>query len=436
MMDIAGTLAGRVVNDKGEGISHVTLTGYTVDKGSVQLVTDDDGRFSQEVMPYNYTILLRDNPSLTIVAVNDVSIVAGKTTIVPDVVAGPGALVSGKLIDTKTEQPVEAGSIYVCPPGWPENLGINHRTDKNGHFEFRVAPGTISISAASLKTQYAPFSQTLDVKADGISDIVIRLAPVQEPEATGKVVDPDGKPVAGASVVLDGLSYKTLKTKSDGSFSSPLLPEGEIDTAGHKLGKTLVVVEEITRKIGYVGAVNRNTILNNGVVITAKPARPFTVTVEDSNGKPVNNAKVTVLTWYMGGGSPNTGGKTDQQGKLVLDNLYADGTYSFNATATGYYSDPLDIGELVEVGTDNSVDSIKLVLDVANRVQKGKVLDASGKPIAGALIQTRSGQVAKTDDAGEFTMNNLPDSDIELYCLGKMVIANKNTPYLTIHSSE
>ena len=163
------------------------------------------------------------------------------------------------------------------------------------------------------------------------------LVTVQEPKPTtskpaklsGKVVDPKGKPVAGAKVIFIHKSWPNnrfqmrsyhSKTDKNGSFSMEKTYNSEIQNAF----LVTVLADGFAMKSHYE-VIKPKTIVES-VKFKLQPATPITFQFRDEQGKPVRKASVTINSRksgkdehliYPASASAATW-KTDEAGKLRL----------------------------------------------------------------------------------------------------------------------
>jgi beta-lactamase regulating signal transducer with metallopeptidase domain len=128
------------------------------------------------------------------------------------------------------------------------------------------------------------------VAVAAVRPLVVTTAEVAEdtgPVIAGIVVDEAGKPVAGASVGLNREPTRTVKTGPDGRFS---IPAPEVVRFQEEIRATAVGGERIGLALYRVPLHHRA----DPPRIVLKPARPLTIRVADTAGKPVPEAAVTV----------------------------------------------------------------------------------------------------------------------------------------------
>ncbi|MGC8643648.1 MAG: carboxypeptidase regulatory-like domain-containing protein, partial [Isosphaeraceae bacterium] len=234
----------------------------------------------------------------------------------------------------------------------------------------------------------------------------------------GSVVDPAGKPVAGADLFpLDasGNSPGTLvsrKARPDGTFRIP-----QVDPTGSLA---------IRARSNTTGAVTNGAVVvrmreqQGPIKITIDPRFTFRMhgTVADRAGKPIEGAEVT-LFWQrqlpsddpLRSGSTGSIWKTyttDKSGRFDTGTLFPEDTYSLNVTAKGYA--PFHGDEIVGVaGLSRRLGTIKLA--GTKGFIAGRVVGSDGKPIAGVTVFNRGNGLAevstRTDAQGRFRLDGL-----------------------------
>lgn len=131
----------------------------------------------------------------------------------------------------------------------------------------------------------------------------------------------------------------------------------------------------------------------------------------DAYLKPLAGAKVYAIQAYGLKSVEKMAGTTDSSGELTIPAVYVGGRYTFRAALPGYCP-----GKSVAppVGGPSWVDLIEIVTEPATSVVKGKVVDASGKPVIGAEVFTDFGPCSATNEDGEFTLKQMPDWPVRL----------------------
>jgi protocatechuate 3,4-dioxygenase beta subunit len=132
--------------------------------------------------------------------------------------------------------------------------------------------------------------------------------------------------------------------------------------------------------------------------------------VTDREGKPIAGAELI----NQGGASNETRkAKTDAQGKFLLDNVYSDGIgHTLVAKTKGYAPRRMEF----KPGPASKPAEVNVQLEPGHRI-KGRVVNESGKPIAGAQVYFAHGNMhpgfdfggsATTDEKGRFQFDSLP----------------------------
>jgi hypothetical protein len=173
---------------------------------------DKDGRFTFDGLGEGFACVYvhgaGENEQWTYRAAKDVALILGKTTEVTlELIRG--VEVGGTVTERVTGKPIEGADIGVYGPFRPLSQGMTHgaRTDATGRFRYRLPSGETNfyvmgppdgfkslLSAGSFHNVPIP---------EGIP--IFELPPIElavtVKNVRGKVVDPKGAPVAGATVV-------------------------------------------------------------------------------------------------------------------------------------------------------------------------------------------------------------------------------------------
>ena len=132
--------------------------------------------------------------------------VAGKPSLVP---------VTGRVLDAETGRPVAGALIGVYESGLKAV-----KADSRGRFKVLGMPGNdrmVYYDGGNPLYRSDPSTYTtVNVPARGISGVTLRLWKVQY--GHGKVFQPSGMPLVGASVTIGGLYFTHAVTDSKGKF--------------------------------------------------------------------------------------------------------------------------------------------------------------------------------------------------------------------------
>ncbi len=146
---------------------------------------------------------------------------------------------------------------------------------------FEMDPGPVKVTVT--KPGFEPGTAELEIAVGGLAEIEVALAPsIREGLIKGRVVDDKDKPVAGASVLIEGKKSKkttTMLTTKDGTFETKLLEDD------YSIVVSLEGFLKKSRQIGVKGGETFNTD------ILLRP-RPKKVAVEIKGNRIIVNEKV------------------------------------------------------------------------------------------------------------------------------------------------
>ncbi|MGA2062336.1 MAG: hypothetical protein ABSG67_17780, partial [Thermoguttaceae bacterium] len=281
-------IGGRVEDESGKAVSNadinITLPATFADRGEnyafhlADIKTDGEGRWQCDCAPedfaemHNITFINPDfieksiRPDLEMKELNHV------------VRMERGLVVTGRIFN-EDMKPVAGASISVSGPSRPGS--ITAKTDADGRFELKPCQAgrltRIMIIADGFAPQFEMFTPTKEP---------MKLAYHLEPGATisGKVVDPQGKPVEGVWVFaarwkMDSLNIK-MTTDKDGRFAWKSAPQD-------------MVYFDIL-PVGYM-PIRNYPLTPNGEehLISLYPKLVIQgAVVDEENGKPVENFRL------------------------------------------------------------------------------------------------------------------------------------------------
>lgn len=239
VLDLSGhTIAGRVINTKGEPITGVAIQGWD-QHGEVVARTGPDGRFELEGVSGNSLGAMVYHPDYTQTQ-TQLSVEAQNQDIVLE---GKGS-VAGRVVHALTNEPLEQFEIQAYPGVWNQQRerSFTRKSDSNGEFIVHdVNAGSATVSARAEGFARADVAAGVVREDERIEGVLLRLYPAAN--VAGRVVDYSGSPVSGARIFSDQIpqnqwereQYSIATTKSDGRFAlDSLSPETTALYAWHQ----------------------------------------------------------------------------------------------------------------------------------------------------------------------------------------------------------
>ncbi|MGD0743862.1 MAG: carboxypeptidase regulatory-like domain-containing protein [Verrucomicrobiota bacterium] len=304
---------------------------------------------------------------------------------------------AGQVLDAD-DKPVPGTYVNLNGDGQPSG---NARTDREGRFRFEhVCEGSVQLSASSQRS----FG---NISAEGgDTNVVLRLGQTyssspgaQTHKLKGVVTDADGKPAAGAQVVVfPNNGTRWIKTGTNGQYNLTwsLQPwqaqNGGAYFVARDPASNLAAVEELTEE-------------TTNLDVKLKPALTLAGQVKNAADAPLPGAQVGL--WFKAG---NTYAQVDEQiqtanagGRYEIKCLPADGQYMVYATAKGYGRSQRQIENDSET---NLLEVEPFVLKPADQIIAGQVLNENEKPASGVNVQLNGNDQPNgnttTDSKGRF----------------------------------
>jgi len=249
--------------------------------------------------------------------------------------------------------------------------------DADGTYVLRLTPSgsrlnSIRIFAARRGYSNADEVRTVPKGRAGYKVVVIRLRPTTT--VVVRALDGDGKPIPGATVTISDDSFSTehpLKGKPQ-----PVAADGRVTYTGvnDRDSWSLVVAAP-----GYATLTYTSVDLTKPVELRTYRAATFTARLVDrETGRPVAGCKV-----YVGYNASST---TDADGRVTVADA-AIGPLQIAPQCADYGTD-WDLGPSGSTVTfaEHEVGQVHVVRVRRNQVVRGRVVDARGKPVAGAAV--------------------------------------------------
>jgi protocatechuate 3,4-dioxygenase beta subunit len=349
-----------------------------------EAVTGGDGRFELLHLPagrYDLTARGRGWAPLTVPTLEIPE--EDRATDLGTLVLAPGVLLEGIVVNP-AGKPVEGAEIHVAeavdasfpfplPTEGEEPAGLS---GLDGFFRIEDLRAGSLVNVSALRTGYAAGeSKGVQVPAERPVRIIL-----QEVGAlSGRVVDPDGKPIAGAWVRVDfrplggrpmRFSGAPQQDESDpeGNFRIQDVTPGPVDLAAQAPGWQAGTVAGLELRSGEE---------KRGVEIVLSPAAILEGRVLTPSGEALPGAQVNLPFEESRGGGFHSA-TTDDEGRYVLESL-PPGHRTLEASHPDYgmarRQAELRLGE-------NTLD---ITLEGGSEVS-GRVVDETGTPVAGAQV--------------------------------------------------
>ncbi len=350
------------------------------------------------------------------------------------VVLGPALPITGRVVDGERESPVE-GAEVTAKVGWDAEAPKSDvaKTDADGRFRIEAAGGANEwIQVAAKKEGFAEGQAGVQVQAGAqvAQEVLIRLG--KGGNATGNVLDAEGRAVAGARVIYLNMGYGTptaalfATTDADGQFALPLPPGALKDWSyqvgafapGKGVGAAQVQASQV--RGATIRLVGVGTVTGKGVSAAGAPLEGAAVTLmPDWGGRGVPLPPDAAQNWMVRNmlwdpRVANLAATTDAEGAFRIDEIPV-GAYRADATWG------LDRGAASDVVSVRAGGTETVRVEVTSgSVIEGKVLDAQGVAIYGAFVnaydpQNRGGgsrqmirsTYARSDAEGRFVLRSV-----------------------------
>jgi protocatechuate 3,4-dioxygenase beta subunit len=237
-----------------------------------------------------------------------VFVAEGETKTGVDILVTQAHIIRGRVVDSVTKEPISELNIRYAAEGARDSMsrtiGKNGGvTDANGQFAVTgLSPGRYFITSytddGSLETDKVTVDVTDDADPEPIEIKAVRRLtkaglPYSYPWVTGKVVYPDGRPVALATVEVypdvprDEIEMDNCHSSPDGSFGFNLM---SIKMSGPGEYRAY----DIEKKFAAVVEMKDVSAPPQPFVITLAQGATFSGTVRDEKGQPVPGISVII----------------------------------------------------------------------------------------------------------------------------------------------
>jgi protocatechuate 3,4-dioxygenase beta subunit len=296
----------------------------------------------------------------------------------------PGAALAGTVRDDEG-RPVRGAAVQAqSDRSW---IALpTERTDARGEFLIPgVQPGRYTVVAR--EGGRAPGIAVAAVDAEAETRVELLLS--EGGFVTGRVVDPDGRPLAGR-LRLETIDEQTLApsvgeriaadAKADGTFALGPLPPAALGIGVSAPRHAARRVEATTTRRAAVDL--GDVVLETGLAVRGR--------VRDREGHGLEGASVRARLRRPGG--PWREATSEGDGEFVVAGLEA-GTYSLRAELAGYAA--------ASATARPGGDPVDLVMEPGGEIA-GRVVDASGQPAEDASVEAEWAGGAEAPAGGAF----------------------------------
>ena len=345
-----GSIAGTIRSTSGNGVAGSGIAGVTVyvqsaygtaipGRGTFSATTDSNGNFKIDgIEPGNYTLAAyrtgfvraTSNPGVVFVVEGD-TLQQASLTMTP---SSPGSI-TGSVKDSSGTGVASAAVNFTSTDG----QNYTTTTDSNGNYSLgSVAPSTYTGTAT--KTGFTSQTPSPIVIASNTPTVVNFVLQPGPGTLIGRVLDPNGKPITGASVFVSSGSpakiIATLTTDATGTYTSTTLTGGTYTLTATAAGFGTSGAVSVTITGGntttvpdiQLGAIQNGTLgglVTGATNTTAVSGVTITIT-NTGTGQAVTPAPVTVASTSTG-----TDGSAINYGPISLPA----GTYTVAAAKNG-----------------------------------------------------------------------------------------------------
>jgi len=332
-----------------------------------------------------------------------------------------GLTITGQVTDT-------AGSPIAgarCSALGAMGLGTTATTDEEGHYTLvgQSAPvRAVIVTAPGYVPEEPPTGQGLTAARSG-EDMTLDIRMMRAASISGRVFDPNGKPLAGVRVKHGGGAMASLAALTGARVEGISNAEGRYVLDGVQPGKGGRV---LGRLAGYLDVQSKAFEVTSGEVNVAPDLRlklgsSVTLKVREPDGSRASGARVEVnvqaqdtVNWDVYNSFRSFADqKTTASGETEIRDL-PDGKVTLTATKKGFAAGRVVVE--TKRGEAAGQHDLVVLLREANSL-RGRVIDMDGQPVAEAIVQCNS--PGAQGEGGGFEIDDLPDQPMLLFVTGK-----------------
>ena len=414
-----GRIEGRLTYaDTGAPVkdASVALEGIDPTTGGGWVNVDANGNYLLTNLPAGmYNLNLSEGPEGWIAVAKELIRVAeGETISNVDLTLIRGGVITGRVTDQNTNEPIADHHISFHDAARPEFQAAVHgtETDKTGVYRFRAAPGRTLVytSAPEGYQDIGRIKKYVDVVESETVSVDFQFS--KGVELVGRVLTEAGKPVAGARVT-DVDWYREYGSSDElGRFTIGGLRSGQ------KLG---------------LRAENSGLRLRGKVEVEVQPGASIEIQVEQYDWvkvsgrvvsrerEPMPSVNINLMRWdsQRRRGRDTTVTVTDGDGRFREIGLIVGDEYVISADAEGYRKAET---EMFTAAAEMTQIADLVLLPVGSQFFiEGRITDTSGGPVRGARLFIQQGSEhweVRTDENGDYRLEDLSMAvviEVEIY---------------------
>ena len=388
----------------------VALAGIHPTEGWEQKSVDANGNYFLENLPPGaYSLYLERGPEGWTAAANAfIKLVEGQSVSNIDLTLVRGGLITGRVTDRDTNEPIASHQIVFSDTARPElqatglqPFGHGASTDETGTYRFRAAPGR-TLVLASAPQGYLNLGQIkryVDV-VEGES-VVVDFQFSRGVELIGKVLTEAGEPVTGAWIIVQGGSLREYVQSDE---------LGKFSVRGLRVGQKLSLKAEQT-DIKLRGRAEVKVQPETPIEIRMTPYERVEVSgrVVSAEGEPIPSVNIELIHWdpLQNTGSGSTVDATSGDGRFGPIGLIIGDQYYVFASAEGHLSAETEMFTVTAEMTQ--IADLILLPVVGQFFIEGRITDSTGKPVHGALLYIEDPEFRETltDADGHYRFEDL-----------------------------
>jgi protocatechuate 3,4-dioxygenase beta subunit len=421
----AAKVTGRVMYEGGKPASGVTVTaqgqGTSSSHGSAK--TAADGTYvitGLSAGAFRMTVS-ESSGEWVASAISNLALQSGSTTAIADLVLGRGLLLEGKVIDAESKAPLHGVVIYAHGT---HGESQSRPSDKEGRYQLRVVPGSMYFYVSNTPEGYLRPEMNSNVTIAAGQKTIAPIALKKGLTLTGTAFTADGQPATGA-VIQSGRHWEGVKAVVDekGNWTMPGVrpgskergePDGAVNLSSegewHLLSPEQVKLPTDTPVKVTMRRIKLADLQGRVVTATGQPVPGATLNLKIFLDKERNSRRSEKRT-------------ADAQGRFTLSKLRPEQSVVVSASKEGYrFASGGVVTQQNDVWSVTDVVMLPLQSSLA-----GRVLDASGKPVAGARVMSpdadgeigAASRVTTSDAQGRFTLRGLPDGPVLVVAVQK-----------------